>query len=951
MALSAGTRLGPYEILAPLGAGGMGEVYTARDTRLDRTVAVKVLPPDVAADPERRARFEREARAVAALQHPNICTIHDVGVATEGVLFLVMELLAGETLQRRLARGPLDERELIEIATALTGALDAAHASGIIHRDIKPANIFLTGHGAKVLDFGLAKATASQAAAGASMQSTRLAADGLTEHGQTVGTVAYMSPEQLRGEAVDVRTDLFSLGLVLYEMATGRPAFGGATSAMISAAILHEQPRPPREIRPALSSALEHIILKAIEKDRRVRYQHASEMRADIQRAGRDSDSRPSASVVRPSRARTLRPTVALAAAGLALAASVAGGYMYLHRPLKLTDRDTIVLADFANTTGDAVFDETLRQGLVVQLEQSPFLSIVSEDRIRKALQLMGQSSGARLTGDVARDVCVRTGTTAMVTGSIASLGTRYVLGLRAENCATGDLLDQEQLTAARKEDVLNVLSQLASKFRTRVGESLATVQKHSTSLEEATTSSLDALKAYSIAMKFQIDPQVVAHFKRAVEIDPNFAIAHARLGLAYSGLGESLLGEQSTSTAYKLRDRANDRERFFISAIYDRQVTGNLEKEAETLRLWEQTYPRDPNAPGLMGAFAAGGTGKYELMIQKSRDAIAIDPDFFPPYVSLLWGYIYLDRLNDAEQALRQAIGRAPGRPVVQMFSYHLAFLKGDAAEMERQMALARGKPGAEDGISHLQAMVLARAGRLEAASRSARHAIELASAAGQGERAAVFETAAGVWEAWYGNAAAAKRNAMHVLEAANGRHVQYAAALALAIAGDRSRAQAIADDLNTRFPEDTSVRFNYVPTLRALSALGANDPARAIELLRPAATYEFAQPAISFFGSGGGGFGAMYPTYVRGVAYLALHQATEAAAEFQKIVDHPGVVLVDPIGALTRLQLGRALTQTGDLAKASAVYADLLALWKDADHDLELLKRAQAEFAALRQ
>jgi eukaryotic-like serine/threonine-protein kinase len=383
---------------------------------------------------------------------------------------------------------------------------------------------------------------------------------------------------------------------------------------------------------------------------------------------------------------------------------------------------------------------------------------------------------------------------------------------------------------------------------------------------------------------------------------------------------------------------------------MYDRQVTGNLEKEAETLRLWAQTYPRDPNAPGLMGAFASGGTGKYELMIQKSRDAIAIDPDFFPPYVSLLWGYVYLGRLNDAEQALGQAIGRAPDRPVVQMFSYHLAFLKADAAGMERQIALARGKPGVEDQISHLQALVLARAGRLEAARQSARHAIELASAAGQGERAAVWETAAGVWEAWYGNAAAAKRHAMHVLEVANGRHVSYAAAWALAIAGDRSRAQSIADDLDSRFPEDTSVRFNYVPTLRALSALSANDPARAIELLQPAATYEFAQPGISFFGSGGGSFGAMYPTYVRGQAYLALRKPTEAAAEFQKILDHPGVVLGDPMGAIARLQLGRALAQAADVTKATVVYEDLLALWKDADPDLELPKRAKAEFAALR-
>ncbi len=950
MTLSAGTRLGRYEIVAPLGAGGMGEVYTARDTQLDRTVAVKVLPPGVAADQERRARFEREARAVAALQHPNICTIHDVGVADEGVPFLVMELLAGETLQRRLARGPLDDAEFVEVASALTGALDAAHTSGIIHRDIKPANIFLTGHGPKILDFGLAKAMVHQPAPGASMQPTMVADAGLTEHGQTVGTIAYMSPEQLRGEDVDTRTDVFSLGLVLYEMATGRPAFGGATSAVISAAILHEPPVPPRQIRPALSARLEEIILKAVEKDRQLRYQHVSEIRADLQRAKRDSASIPNVSVARPSAARPLWRALSLAAMGVALTAAGVGVYLYLHRSPKLTDKDTIVLADFANTTGDAVFDETLRQGLALQLEQSPFLSLVPEERIRKALKLMGQPAGAPLTGEIARDLCVRTGSTAVVTGSIASLGTQFVLGLRAENCGTGDLLDREQLTAARKEDVLKVLSQLATTFRTRVGESLATVQKHSTPLEEATTSSLDALKAYSTARRLQIDPQAIAHYKRALDIDPNFAIAHAQLGLLYSGTGESLLGEQSTSRAYELRDRANDRERFFITTIYDRQVTGNLEREAETLRLWAQTYPRDVLAPALISGFASGGTGTYERMIETAQAAIAIDADEASPYFNLVWGYVGVGRLNDAEHALQQATSHAPEAVLIVPFHFQIAFLKADAADMERQIALAKGKPGVEDWISHLQALVLARGGRLEAARQSARHAIELASAAGQTERAAVWETAAGVWEAWYGNAAAAKQHATRVLEGATGRHVRFAAAVTLAIAADSARAQAITADLDSRFPEDTSVRFNYVPTLRAFAALSANDPTRAIELLRPAATYEFAQPGISFYGSGGGSFGAMYSSYMRGAAYLALHKPAEAAAEFQKILEHPGVVLGDPIGALARLQFARALTQAGDTTKAKVMYADLLALWKDADPDLELPKRAKAELLALR-
>jgi eukaryotic-like serine/threonine-protein kinase len=948
MPLTAGTRLGPYEIVAAIGAGGMGEVYRAHDTRLQRDVALKILPADATTTPQARDRFRREARAVAALQHPNICTVYDIGDLDGGDTYLVMELLQGETLQQRLARR-LDIPTLLDIAVALADALDAAHRTGIVHRDIKPGNIFLTPHGPKILDFGLAKA-ARDTATDASAELTRSVAASLTEAGSTLGTVAYMSPEQLRGEELDGRTDLFSLGAVLYEMATNRPAFAGSTAAVIAAAVLQDEPAAPRQLRRDLPQRLDDVIRKALDKDRQLRYQHASDLRTDLQRLRRETTStvNPAAAGVAAGRKRMRRRVVGIAATALFVVAA-SGLYFYTHRPPKLTDKDTIVLADFTNSTGDAVFDETLRQGLAIELEQSPFLSLVPDDRIRATVQMMGRPADAKLTANVAKEVCVRIGSSALVNGSIASLGNQYVIGLRAENCASGDLVDQEQLQAVRKEDVLNVLSQLATKFRTRIGESLPTVQKHSTPLEEATTSSLDALKAYSAAMKLPVRPAAMPLLKRAVEIDPDFAIAHAQMALQYSALGDIPRGEESISRAYQLRNRANDRERFFIETIYDRQVTGNLEREGETLKLWEQTYPRDVDAHDLQAGFAAVGTGKYDLMLQKAKETLAISPVEVAAQFNVVGAYLFQGRLSDAEQALRQAIDFAPDSPQAVVLPYQLAFLKNDDAGMDRALVQAKGKPAAEDLVVHIESLVRARAGRLEAARQASRDAIALTSATGSAERVAVWETGAALWEALYGNAAAAKRSASHVLEIAKGRHVTYGAAMALAIAGERSRAQMIADDLDKRFPEDTSVQFSYLPALRAWFALSANDPSRAIELLRPAATYEFAQPGIAFPGAGGGCFGAMFPTYLRGQAYLALHQGARAATEFQKIVDHPGVVVEDPLGALARLQLARAWRTAGDIGKAKATYEDVLAIWKEADANFNLPKDARAEYAAL--
>jgi tetratricopeptide (TPR) repeat protein len=502
---------------------------------------------------------------------------------------------------------------------------------------------------------------------------------------------------------------------------------------------------------------------------------------------------------------------------------------------------------------------------------------------------------------------------------------------------------------ATRKEEVLNSLSQIASRFRTRVGESLATVEKHDAPLPEATTPSLEALKAYTASRKVAFTTgwgAAVPLLKRAVEIDPKFAVAYAHLGLMYSNIGESVLSAENTAMAYRMRDRASDRERFFITINYYRDVTGDLEKARETCELWAQTYPRDIDAHGMLSGFSSQGTGRYEKSIEEAKKAIAIDPDFTPGYLSLAFSYFYLDRLSEAENTLQRAVQRNLEIPDVLLLRYHIAFLKGDKAGMEREVALSQRKPGAEDWIIHSQALVLARSGQLQLARRMSRRAVDLAQQAGQRERAAMFKAGEAVSEAFLGNAPAARRSAMEALQLSKGRDVEYGAAFALALSGDSSRSQAFASDLEKRFREDTSVRFSYLPALRAVFALNYDDPSKAIDLLQAALPYDLAQTGIGFFGF----FGNLYPAYVRGEAYMAAHQSAQASTEFQKILDHPGIVFADPVAAVARLQLGRALALSGDKTKARTAYQDFLTLWKDADPDIPILKEAKAEYAKLK-
>jgi len=922
-----------YRILEKIGVGGMGVVYKAEDERLHRVVAVKFLSDELARAPDALGRFRREARTASALNHPNICTIHDIG-EQDGRAFIVMEYLEGASLKDRLADHggwPLDT--VLTLGIEIADALDAAHHAGIVHRDIKPANIFIGSRGhAKILDFGLAKMHSPRAHDGEALTLTGT----VTQGGMVLGTAAYMAPEQARGETIDHRADIWAFGLVLYEMAKGS--------------------RPVAAVRLRLdqSPALERIVSKCLETDRDARYQHAADLRDDLQRLKRDTDSGPGTGT--PKRAAVAGRSMLIAAVlAMAIVVSMSAYLFFVRsdRSPRLTDTDTIVLADFENKTGDPVFDDTLRQGLSVELQQSPFLSLISDRQVQQQLALMGQPPGARLTSDVAQQICERTASAVVLEGSIASLGSQYVLGLRAKNCDTGNLLDQEQIQAARREDVLNSLSEIARKLRTRLGESQATVEKHSTPLAEATTPSLEALKAYSSGMRELNSsanfPAAIPFLQRALEIDPQFAMAHASLGVASSSLGETVLAAKSTTRAWQLRERVTDRERFFVDFTYDRQVTGNLEKAYQTLESWLRTYPRGepPNdALSLLGGLSTHGTGRFARAIEASLKQIAIDPDFGLAYGSLASTYFLLDRFEEAERVLQQATERKLESPILFMIQYNTAVLKGDQHQVDRTATLAKGKPTVDHTVAHAEALALARSGRLQLARQSSSRAMDLALQERQREAAASYQAARAVWQAVCGNAAKGKSDAVAALALSDGRDVEYTSALALALSGDSSRSQTLADDLEKRFPEDTFARFTYVPVLRALSALADGKPTDAVERLQTALPYELAVNGLNFnhFYLGG-----LHSAYVRGEAFAAARRYPEAVAEFQKLLDHRGIVGADPIGALAHLQLGRAFILSGDKVKAKAAYQEFLTLWKDADPDTPILLQAKTEYAQL--